>query len=43
MNCEIWMEEARRGDGAHPNSGGYAALAEFIGAWPAFRQWIRAA
>ena len=25
MNCEIWVEEARRGDGAHPNSGGYAA------------------
>jgi acyl-CoA thioesterase I len=43
MNCEIWMDEARSGDGAHPNSGGYAALAEFIGEWPAFRKWIRAA
>ena len=43
MNREIWLEEARRGDGAHPNSGGYAALAEFIGEWPVFRKWIGAA
>lgn len=28
-----WMDEASAGDGAHPNAGGYAALADFIREW----------
>jgi lysophospholipase L1-like esterase len=38
--CEVWRREAAAGDGAHPNRGGYAALAEFIGAQPAWRSWL---
>jgi acyl-CoA thioesterase I len=28
-----WMDEAGAGDGAHPNAGGYGALADFIQRW----------
>lgn len=28
-----WMDEAGAGDGAHPDAGGYAVLADFINGW----------
>lgn len=31
-----WMTEALAGDGAHPDHGGYQALAELVVAWPAW-------
>jgi len=37
-----WRAEAARGDGVHPNSGSYAALAEALRAWPAWREWFAA-
>ena len=37
---EIWRAEAARGDGVHPNSRSYAALAETVRAWPAWRGWF---
>lgn len=36
----IWIKEAQQGDGAHPNRGGYAILADLIWRWPAWRAWI---
>lgn len=38
--CDIWRCEAAAGDGAHPNRGGYAALAGHIGAWRAWEEWL---
>lgn len=38
--CEIWRRESKAGDGAHPNRGGYAALAGFIGSWRACEAWL---
>ena len=38
--CDAWNREARAGDGAHPNKNGYAALAGFIAAWPAYDRWL---
>nr|USU31803.1 GDSL-type esterase/lipase family protein [Methylobacterium sp. OTU13CASTA1] len=40
VGCEAWNREAAAGDGTHPNAGGYAALAEIIGAWTAWRAWF---
>lgn len=39
--CDAWREEAKRGDGSHPNAPGYAALAHLVGEWPAWRDWLR--
>ncbi len=36
----VWLQEAAQGDGAHPGAGGYRALAELVGAWPAWRSWF---
>src|SRR5262249_18408161 len=35
-----WSDEALAGDGAHPNRGGYAIVADAIASWPAWRKWI---
>jgi lysophospholipase L1-like esterase len=43
MASETWLLEVEMGDGAHPNGGGYAVLADFIMAWPPWRSWINAA
>lgn len=39
-SVEAWWAEVAAGDGIHPNAGGYAALAELIDAWPAWRAWV---
>ena len=37
--CAAWREEAARGDGTHPNRGGYAALAKELMSRAAFARW----
>lgn len=37
---DSWWEEVAAGDGIHPNAGGYAALADLVEAWPAWRAWL---
>jgi lysophospholipase L1-like esterase len=37
---DLWRAEAAAGDGIHPNARSYAALAETIGASPAWRTWL---
>ena len=37
---EIWRDEAARGDGIHPNALSYAALAQTIRSWAAWRNWF---
>ena len=37
---DIWAREVAAGDGAHPNAGGYALVAEAFAAWPAWRAWV---
>lgn len=39
---DIWAREVAAGDGAHPNAGGYALVAEAFAAWPAWRAWVSA-
>lgn len=36
----VWLDEVRRTDGAHPRDGGYAALAQCVQSWPAWRHWL---
>jgi acyl-CoA thioesterase I len=38
----VWTLEALAGDGAHPNRGGYALVADAVTHWPAWRAWITA-
>lgn len=38
--CDVWRRESTAGDGAHPNRGGYAALAAYIGSWRACEAWL---
>lgn len=40
VSCEPWKREAARGDGTHPNTEGYAALARLIDEWTAWRDWF---
>jgi lysophospholipase L1-like esterase len=35
-----WIAEARAGDGAHPGSNGYAAMAALVNDWTAWREWL---
>ena len=37
---EVFRREAALDDGAHPNRGGYAALADTIAAWEAWTSWF---
>lgn len=37
----VWTREVAEGDGSHPGAGGYAELAELVGAWGSWRDWIR--
>jgi lysophospholipase L1-like esterase len=44
--CELlsasptWSAEALSGDGAHPNRGGYAIVADAVSAWDAWQRWL---
>lgn len=40
MDWRLWWDQARAGDGYHPNGAGYAALAKVVTAWPAWRAWL---
>jgi lysophospholipase L1-like esterase len=40
--CAVFRQEADAGDGAHPNRGGYEALADFIGASAQWEAWLDA-
>lgn len=35
-----WAREVQAGDGAHPNAGGYAELADAFMRWAAWRRWV---
>jgi acyl-CoA thioesterase I len=41
LDSPVWCEEALAGDGAHPNRGGYALVADAIARWNAWRRWIK--
>lgn len=36
-----WAAEAQRGDGAHPNKGGYSELAAIVREWPVWQTWMK--
>ncbi|MCJ2121790.1 GDSL-type esterase/lipase family protein [Methylobacterium sp. J-077] len=38
--AEVWRMEARRGDGIHPNRGGYTLLHQAVLDWPPWRDWV---
>jgi lysophospholipase L1-like esterase len=40
LGSPTWCEEALAGDGAHPNRGGYAIVADAVSHWPAWRSWL---
>jgi lysophospholipase L1-like esterase len=40
QSVDAWWEEVEAGDGIHPSSRGYAALADLVDAWPAWRSWV---
>ncbi|MEM7556381.1 MAG: GDSL-type esterase/lipase family protein [Cyanobacteria bacterium P01_A01_bin.84] len=37
---QIWIDEARNNDGAHPRSAGYQKLAEIVENWEAWKIWF---
>ncbi len=39
LASRTWTEEALAGDGAHPNRGGYALVAEAVSNWREWREW----
>lgn len=39
-SADGWWEEVAAGDGIHPGSRGYAALAALVEAWPAWQAWL---
>lgn len=41
LKSSIWMQEVEAGDGAHPNAGGYAELAQLVQNWTAWSYWFR--
>jgi lysophospholipase L1-like esterase len=40
LSSDIWRQEVIAGDGAHPDAGGYAALAQLVQKWAAWRDWF---
>jgi lysophospholipase L1-like esterase len=36
----VWTQEALAGDGAHPNRGGYALVANAVSNWGPWRSWM---
>lgn len=41
LTCDQWRREAALGDGTHPNSGGYSALADCICSWSGWNSWLK--
>jgi acyl-CoA thioesterase I len=39
-SSEVWANEAARGDGTHPSSGGYSLLAALVSEWSAWQHWF---
>ena len=37
---EVWRDEAQRGDGVHPNRGGYELIYDAILRWQPWREWL---
>jgi lysophospholipase L1-like esterase len=37
---DIWKREVAAGDGAHPNAGGYAIIADAVERWAAWQAWV---
>ena len=35
-----WTREVEEGDGSHPGVGGYAELADLVGAWESWKAWL---
>ncbi len=40
LDSPTWSREALAGDGAHPNAGGYAIIADAVASWAHWRGWI---
>lgn len=40
LATRTWTQEALAGDGAHPNRGGYAIVADAIANWHAWQSWL---
>lgn len=38
----LWQQEAKAGDGVHPNRGAYAHLAEAVICWSPWQKWVNA-
>jgi lysophospholipase L1-like esterase len=38
----VWMQGVTQGDGAHPNGGGYAFLADLVLGWKGWQHWFPA-
>lgn len=38
---DIWIDEARNNDGAHPKAAGYAEFAEIVENWEAWLNWFK--
>jgi lysophospholipase L1-like esterase len=41
LASSIWLKEVELGDGAHPNSAGYAELARLVQRWQAWQDWFK--
>ncbi|MBW4625164.1 MAG: lipase [Brasilonema octagenarum HA4186-MV1] len=40
QKSNIWQDEARNNDGAHPRAGGYAEFAEIVQSWDGWLNWF---
>lgn len=40
LQLQVWHQEVAAGDGAHPDAGGYAELAQLIQNWSGWSQWF---
>ena len=40
LQASAWVREAAANDGAHPERGGYQALAALVDRWPPWRAWL---
>jgi lysophospholipase L1-like esterase len=40
LASRLWTQEALAGDGAHPNRGGYALVADAVSNWSPWHKWV---